>query len=222
MKIKVNSLLILSLLFALNVSNALSINGASLTNSTGISTNDLGVYVVSRDGTSFDFENIGDIFEGINLSTGSFDEDGNTGSAGDSFQIIGTTTVTFNPLAGGNTLGSGLSVSLAAANGVDANDAFAVILFDSSSSTAVSSTTVAGDTYSVWTDATWVLPSNDGGVFGFSASTSSASPFLQLSDAADFTGIVSAVPEPSTYALFAGILSIGFVAVRRHRSRSQA
>ncbi len=36
------------------------------------------------------------------------------------------------------------------------------------------------------------------------------------------TAMVSAVPEPSTYALFAGILSIGFVAVRRHRLRSQA
>ena len=30
------------------------------------------------------------------------------------------------------------------------------------------------------------------------------------------------IPEPSTYALFAGILSIGFVAVRRRRSRSKA
>ena len=83
------------------------------------------------------------------------------------------------------------------------------------------------------TDSTWMVPADpvpgttniDLGAntptriieFGAESATVSLGGSLNVQSA-----LVSAVPEPSTYALFAGILSIGFVAVRRHRSRSQA
>ena len=192
MKIKAKLLSIFFLFLTLAVSNAnVTFDGISLSNADGILSGDLGVYIVSKDNTSFDF---GTLTEGLNVT--------DSATYGDSFTVIGNNLATSG--FGSVTIGSGHSFSLT--NGVDTGDQFAIVVFEDSTTTLL-----ADDNFRVWTDSSWLVP-NDGLTVSFD------SELFQLSDAADFSGTV--VPEPSTYALFAGILSIGYIIVRRSRARA--
>jgi len=108
---------------------------------------------------------------------------------------------------------------------VNSNDPFGILVFDNNP--GPSGAANAGDTYKIWTfdsgtigvqdGLDWLIPSSDG-VYGFGnnfTQINSAGAFVD--NGGGFTGTV--VPEPSTYALFAGILALGFIVVRRSRSR---
>ncbi len=82
---------------------------------------------------------------------------------------------------------------------------FALFFVDGSSGSSV--TTVGGQSFGFHTDASWTIPANDAGTYGF------GSAFSQLSGIGT-TGTV-AVPEPSAYALLGGLLALGCVMLRR-------
>lgn len=173
---------------------AIGITGTSLNNAIGLSADEVGVYIIS-DGTPFSTVSI---TEGADILDSS--------AYGAGFTVMGSNTAAFG--FGSTTLGSGHTDVNASFTG----DIFAVFVFENSTTTAL-----IGDSYNVWTDPTWVLPSSDGQTVEFAASPG-IGQVQQLSDAADFSGTVSAVPEPSAFAALAGVCALGFVAMRR-RSR---
>jgi hypothetical protein len=94
-----------------------------------------------------------------------------------------------------------LGFTFSEGGGVDEGDTFAIIVFENSTTTVT-----AGDTYRIWSDGSWDVPA-DGLTETFGTELS------QVTTAANFSGTV--VPEPSTFAAFAGLLALGFVMVRR-------
>lgn len=167
-------------------SASITLNGSSLSDAPGLASGQTGVYLLSLDGTSitsssFSFINGADV----------------TSSAtyGSSFQVLGTNTVT---VFGSTFLSSGHVVEYG--SGVDQNDVFGVLVFESS-------TIVDGETYRIWTDGGWALPADSGGSFTF------GSEFSQLSTAASETILI---PEPSA-ALLGGIGAL--LLLRRRRTK---
>jgi hypothetical protein len=191
MNIKKFYIISLSLVSVAMLDAAVGISGTSLSNATGLSAGEVGVYVTS-DGTAF---------SGISIAIGADILDSATYGAG--FAVLGS-----------NTAASGFgSTTLASGHGADfsfAGDSFALFVFESSTTTAV-----ASDVYNVWSDASWALPSADGVSAAFSASPT-GTQIQQLSGASTFSG--SVVPEPSTFAALAGLCALGAVMVRRRRA----
>ena len=68
---------------------------------------------------------------------------------------------------------------------------------------------LAGEVYGLSSDPSWLTPSSG-----------SLQSLLPAGNGGNAQFTVSPVPEPSTYALFAGLLTLGFIAVRRSRSRA--
>ncbi len=205
MKMKTRFLSISSFLITLVVSNAavtLENNAIINTFATDIANGDVGLFIVNEDGP-FSLSPSIDIFGGFALT--------DSAAYGSSFTPANGTTTAF--ASGSFTFVTGNQTGFDLGNGVDAGDGFALVMFTSSTTT-----TLVGDTFKVWTDASWVIPATGDGAYEF------GSDFATLINRApNFTSTVSAaVPEPSTYALFAGILSVGFVAVRRNCLRSQS
>ena len=79
-------------------------------------------------------------------------------------------------------------------------------------------------------DSSWLVPSDPTpGSTSINLGVSTGTRFIEFGDESSNLGPTAAefnvqtmlvVPEPSTYALFAGILSIGYVVVRRARARA--
>ena len=85
------------------------------------------------------------------------------------------------------------------------NDQFGIVVYAGSTTD-----TVADDTYSVFTSASWLVGTD--GTFNFG----SGADYPTLAGAsAVYTGTVGAVPEPSAFALLSGALALGWVMVRR-------
>jgi hypothetical protein len=147
----------------------------------------VGSYIVSKDGSALPTS----LSVGLSLT--------DSATYGASFEFISTNNVAdffgYN-LASGGTVNYG--------DGVDAGDLFGIILFDASTAT-----TLAGDTYRIYTDASWVLPADPSGALSF------GSDFAAVSAP---TGSGSVVPEASTYAALSGLLALGYVMVRRRRA----
>jgi len=191
MNIKKISLLVLAVASASILNAAVGISGTSLNNATGLAAGEVGVYLIS-DGTAF---------SSVSIAAGADILD--SASYGAGFTFLGS-----------NTAASGFgSVTLASGHGADfssAGNAFALFVFETSDTTAL-----LGDTYNVWTDATWTLPAADGVTASFNPAPS-GTQIQQLSGASAFAGVV--VPEPSTYAALSGLLALGYVMVRRRRA----
>ncbi|MDQ8208641.1 PEP-CTERM sorting domain-containing protein [Coraliomargarita sp. SDUM461003] len=188
MKIKTISALV-SLLLVSYASATITFNGTSLSNAPSLVAGQVGVYLVSTDGTPFTSGALSSLSAGASLTDSS--------TYGSSFEYIGHNTVTS---FGSVFLSSGFDFSHG--NGIDQNDAFGVLVFETSTAN-----TLSGDSYQIWTDGSWLVPADLGGAFTF------ASEFPQLTTASNASGTV--VPEPSAFAAMAGLMALGFVMVRR-------
>ena len=98
-------------------------------------------------------------------------------------------------------------------NGISTGDEFAFLLFNTSTTT-----TIAGDTYSIYRASDWVIPADSASI-GFSASPSAGASYQTLNATSYLIGtgtVVSAIPEPSSASLLA-IGVAGLVALRARR-----
>lgn len=169
-----------------------TLNGSALFNPTSLSgydTGDTSVWVVNGGGGgAFDVAaleslNLTSLTTGASLGTSSYEIAGsNTVTGGGSFRIVG---------------GIG-AISVTASVG----DAFGLLVFNSSTTS-----TVASDGYTIYTDSTWVLPAA-----GASITFGGAAQPAQITAG----GVASTVvPEPSAYALLGGLFALTCVMLRR-------
>lgn len=154
------------------------------------------VYLADLDGSAFSTSELLFVDAGLSITDSST-------YAG--FSVIGSGAV--ESVFGNPFVGSNLNFDLN--DGIDAGDSFGILVFDNS-------TTMASDTFSIFTDASWLLPS-DGSTVTFGLS---GNDILQIRPGSGSVevGSISPVPEPSTFALFLASLIMGFVVVRRSRS----
>lgn len=103
-------------------------------------------------------------------------------------------------------LKGGVSDNTAAADAFNGKNVYVELLDAGSSQTAVITSN----------DASWVFPTNAGGV-GDTQNVVTAGVTFQVYNANAVTGGYQVVPEPSTYAMFAGALALGYVMIRRRR-----
>lgn len=88
---------------------------------------------------------------------------------------------------------------------------FSVVWFETMTSGAT--VTSATDYYGLVTDGSWVIPSNPlGGTYTFGSS----GDFSQVANPSATTGIITAIPEPSSFLVLAGL---GFLGLLRRRVR---
>jgi hypothetical protein len=120
------------------------------------------------------------------------------------FSVMGSTTATATALSG-NVAG----LSLSPLTGITSGDQYAVLVFNTSTTS-----TVAGDTYKIWRASDWLIPA-DGSNITYS-STTSASAYSQVKTADLLLGSGSVIPEPSSASLLA-IGVAGLVALRIRR-----
>jgi hypothetical protein len=167
-----------------------SLNGSAVFNPASLSgydTGDTSVWVVNGGGGgAFDVAGLQSLNSALSLSTGSIGgyeiAGSNTVTGGGSFRIVG---------------GIG-AINVSASVG----DAFGLLVFNSSTAS-----TVGGDGYTIYTDASWVLPAAGASItFGGSAQPA------QITSGGTASTVV---PEPSSYALLGGLLALGCVMLRR-------
>ena len=184
-------LLSLSLLLVASSSYGILLSGSAATAVTNLSTGDSSFVIVDTDGDGLDFSATS---VGTSFAVGS--------SIGDDY------IVAFNPVTTvfGTTLPGEANFNLGDGS-TASGDSFYIIAFSTQSTNSF--TVSSGDKYGILSHANWVLPSNNSGTFSY------GSDFNQFSnvDGAAFT----VVPEPSTYAMFAGALALGYVMIRRRR-----
>ena len=195
------------------VANAtVTFSGTALLKVPNISVGDVSYLVI--DETNAGFNTIGS----INPNTSTFDSGTiwngtaltvGSDNLGSNFTIVGTKTAA-SSLGSISVNGSYAGIPLT--NGVDTGDKFAIIVFETSTTSAV-----ANDIYRIYTDASWVVPA-DGAAITFASS--GAGTFLQLGTTATpaFTKTVANVPEASTSAALAGVAVLGLAALRRRRA----
>lgn len=79
-----------------------------------------------------------------------------------------------------------------------------------------------GGEWALYTDPSWITISNTdsglGGSFDFTAQTVAVFGSFDLGAHVAATSVASAIPEPSTWACFAGVAALGFAAYRKRRA----
>ena len=189
MKNLVTLLLLGAISASTSFASSFTLNGTAVNNAANLApynTGDTAVWVVNGGGAgAFSVAALENLAAGISLAT--------SGSLG-GYEIAGS-----NGLVEG-----GPSKFVFGISSVDvtasAGDAFGLIVFNNSIGT-----TIASDTYTIFTDATWVLPSVGG------STTFGTSPLTLTSGGTNS----SVVTEPSAYALLSGFLALSWVMVRR-------
>lgn len=185
--------------FIANFASAITFSGFAATNVLGADTNRLAggssAFLIADGGDGFDFDAT---VAGLTFAAGSF-----VGGTND--YVIGynaTQDFTTVSVASGNANFS--NTTPGASGGFN----FALMFFDGVGGASV--TTVGGEQYGFYSEANWVIPANDAGTFGFPAD------FTTINSAIGPNGTV--VPEPSAFAALAGVMALGWVAVRRRRA----
>lgn len=184
---------------------AVSLSGTAFLNVPGISVGDVAVFVIDNGNT-----NTASGFAGI--QAGESLTSGLTYGNGD-FTVL-TPTREFAALSTFVRLdGTYLGISINST--VTPGDRFYVVVFSNSTTTAI-----AGDTYTVWNDPTWIIPADGNTVTYAAAPTGTQLRQLGASSVAAFTGVVAGapIPEPSTAAALGGLIALGAVATRRRRA----
>lgn len=178
---------------------SVTLNGVAFLNAPQIAVNDVAYFIVDVNGAGF---------AGITFTAGENISLASAYADAASYVVLGTKTAS---LAGANTILSGAFAGVNLADGVSTGDRFAAVVFSTSSSTAI-----AGDTYTIWSDPTWVIPA-DGSTLSYQG-TPTGSNFKQLGVSASpiLSGVV--VPEPSSFAALAGFAVLGLAASRRRRA----
>lgn len=176
---------------------SVTFNGVAFLNVPSIAAGDVAYFIIDVNNTGF---------ENITFNIG---EDLTTAAAYGDYFLLGSKIAT---AAGDNVILSGAFANTALSDGITTNDRFAAIVFSNSSTSAQ-----APDTYTIWTDPTWVIPA-DGSTLSYQGTPTGAN-FKQLGAASApiFTGVI-AIPEPSSFAALAGLVVVGAVATRRRRS----
>lgn len=184
--------------------SAVTLSGTAFLNAPGIAVGDIAVFIIDEANTNLSASFAG-ITAGESLTSAS------TFGNGD-FTVL-SPTKTFTQLSTFIRL-DGTYNNIPLAGDVSSGDRIYAVVFSTSTDTAV-----AGDTYTVWTDPTWIVPS-DGATVTF-ASAPTGSQFRQFTSTSTpvFIGTVtgSAIPEPASYALFAGLGFLSFAACKRRR-----
>jgi hypothetical protein len=206
---------IVALFSALAANAGISIGGTALLKVPNISVGDVSYFVIDENASGF--ANLGS----INPSTSTFVP--GTIYAGTAFTVASDNFGSSFTIVGSKTAASSFgSISVGAAypgiglaNGVDSGDSFAIVVFETSTTSAV-----ANDIYRIYTDPSWVIPA-DGQTVNFAATGSGT--FLQLGTTATpaFTKSVASttvIPEPSTYSALAGVAVLGLAGLRRRRA----
>lgn len=168
-------------------------------NPLGLTAGQVGVYVNADSVANWlSFNGTGTIGSGLSLFS--------SATYGTSITFLGNASVSGTTTL---TLSGGAFSPLTYSGGVGAGDEFAVIVFNSSTTT-----TNPGDTFNVWRANDWVMPV-DGSTLTFSA-TPSTGQIQRVNSSSYLVAAGSVVPEPSTYALMAlGGLVLFFMVRRR-------
>ena len=175
---------------SISQATSFTLNGTAINNAPGLNDiDDVTVWVINSGGSAFDSSSFGSLPAGISFTDGGSI---NGYEIAVSSSIIGADESRF-------VFGPG-TIEVTANPG----NAFGALVFDSSTNE-----TAAGDSYSVFSDSSWVLPAS-GATITFGATDQ---PNTLSADG--FTSTV--VPEPSTYAVLAGLCALSFVIVRRRR-----
>ncbi len=197
-----------SIILASAAQAAVSFTGVALLNVPGIAVGDVGIFLIDTTdaGTAgFDiWSPVSSIAVGASLTSPATYGDGG-------YVFMGTKTAA---TAGSNiTLAGGIS-NIPLANGVGQGDRFAVVTFDSSTTIAL-----AGDTFKIWTDPTWIIPA-DGSTLSFQASVTTGVKQLGVSATPVATGGgFGMIPEPSSFATAAGLMALGLAAICRRAGK---
>lgn len=130
--------------------------------------------------------------------------------AGTNLVSSNTDAATADALTNGGIYTLTYSIQLSAANTYTVS----TNLYDGNGTSGTNLATLSGTA----SGATFLTGPFDGLMIGYRYSTTSATSNLTITDVAITTNVASAVPEPSTYAAFAGLAALGLVAWRRRRA----
>lgn len=188
---KLTALLIASAITAsTSFATSFSLNGTGVFNAPslqGYNIGDKGIWVVNGGGGgAFSEAAFAALSSGLSFTVGQ--------SLG-GYEIAGVSSVSGNPSTSFRILGGPGSIDVTASAG----DGFGVIVFDNSTTA-----TVAGDTYTIYSDSSWVLPAAGASI-----------TFGGTDQPARLATGGTTVPEPSAYALLGGLFALTCVMLRR-------